>query len=98
MSLENLLHNVKCENIKGVLENFFAQYVPLSFEIIKLKKTKKYNEALKLIKEKEHILIDECFCALSNIILAILKGKLKIEYIDRKNMYHLIYIWFIPLY
>lgn len=71
MSLENLLHNVKCENIKGVLENFFAQYVPLSFEIIKLKKTKKYNEALKLIKEKEHILIDECFCALSNIILAI---------------------------
>ncbi|ETW27603.1 hypothetical protein PFFCH_04887 [Plasmodium falciparum FCH/4] len=97
MSLENLLHNVKCENIKGVLENFFAQYVPLSFEIIKLKKTKKYNEALKLIKEKEHILIDECFCALSNIILAILKGKLKIEYIDRKNMYHLIYIWFIPL-
>ncbi|SPJ10145.1 conserved Plasmodium protein, unknown function [Plasmodium sp. DRC-Itaito] len=97
MNLEILLHNVKCENIENILENFFIQYVPLSLEIINLKKTKKYNEALKIIREKEHILIDECFYCLSNIILAILRGKLKIEHIDRKNIYHLIYIWFIPL-
>ncbi|KYO00060.1 hypothetical protein PGSY75_0907100 [Plasmodium gaboni] len=97
MSLENLLHNIKCENIESVLENFFIQYVPLSLEIIKLKKKKKFNEALNIIREKEHILINECFYSLSNIILAILKGKLKIEHIDRKNIHDLIYIWFTPL-
>ncbi|CRG99281.1 conserved Plasmodium protein, unknown function [Plasmodium relictum] len=95
--LEDVLRNGECDNLEKILMQFFSDNIPLSFEIIELKKKKKYFEALTQLKNNKYTLINECFFILSNIISSILKGYLKIENINKNKRYYLIYIWFVPL-
>ncbi|CXI30542.1 conserved Plasmodium protein, unknown function [Plasmodium berghei] len=85
-------------NLKNVLEKFYLKNARISSKIIKLKKYKKYDEALVNINLNKFDLIDECFFVLSNIIYSILFGVLKIENLNKLDRYQLIYVWFEPFH
>ncbi|SCN59440.1 conserved Plasmodium protein, unknown function [Plasmodium chabaudi adami] len=97
-----LVRALKClgsENkadLKNVLKKFYLKNAPISSKIIKLKRCKKYDEALVNINLNKSDLIDECFFVLSNIIYSILFGVLKIENLNKLDQYQLIYVWFEP--
>ncbi|CRG96618.1 conserved Plasmodium protein, unknown function [Plasmodium gallinaceum] len=95
--LEDVLRSEECNNLEKILKKFFSSNIPISFEIIKLKKKKKYFEALTQLKNNKYTLINECYYILSNIISSILKGYLRIENVNKNKRYFLIYIWFVPL-
>ncbi|CAA9987339.1 conserved Plasmodium protein, unknown function [Plasmodium knowlesi strain H] len=83
--------------VENVLKEFFATHIPLSVEMQKMQKSGNREEALKMMKNNMNKLIDECFFVLHSIITCALKGILKIETIEEVQLYHLIYVWFIPV-
>ncbi|CAD2106338.1 conserved Plasmodium protein, unknown function [Plasmodium vinckei] len=85
-------------DLKNVLKKFYLKNVQISSKIIKLKRCKKYDEALVNISLNKSDLIDECFFILSNIIYSILFGVLKIENLNKLDQYQLIYAWFEPFH
>ncbi|CAD2093137.1 conserved Plasmodium protein, unknown function [Plasmodium vinckei brucechwatti] len=85
-------------DLKNVLKKFYLKNAEISSKIIKLKKCKKYDEALVNISLNKSDLIDECFFVLSNIIYSILFGVLKIENLNKLDQYKLIYAWFEPFH
>ncbi|ETB60405.1 hypothetical protein YYC_02692 [Plasmodium yoelii 17X] len=99
-----LVHALKCGgngndgDLKNVLKKFYLKNARISSKIIKLKKYRKYDEALVNINMNKIDLIDECFFVLSNIIYSILFGVLKIENLNKLDRYQLIYVWFEPFH
>ncbi|CAD2106218.1 hypothetical protein YYG_01051 [Plasmodium vinckei petteri] len=85
-------------DLKNVLKKFYLKNAQISSKIIKLKRCKKYDEALVNISLNKSDLIDECFFVLSNIIYSILFGVLKIENLNKLDQYQLIYAWFEPFH
>ncbi|VEV56761.1 conserved Plasmodium protein, unknown function [Plasmodium vinckei vinckei] len=85
-------------DLKNVLKEFYLKNAQISSKIIKLKRCKKYDEALVNISLNKFDLIDECFFVLSNIIYSILFGVLKIENLNKLDQYQLIYAWFEPFH
>ncbi|SBT70847.1 conserved Plasmodium protein, unknown function [Plasmodium malariae] len=96
--LEEMIKDNAHHDIENLLNNFFVAHIPVSFEIVRLKRKKRYKEALRQLQRNKYILINECFFVLSNLISAILKGILKIENVKKVRRYYFIYVWFIPFF